>query len=253
MDFNIYITWTQDKVKVIILNKFSKIFNTQHTFWSWLIRCVNMKWIWLVLREIQSGHDSIHRRTDGWTDRQTDKVKPVYPPFNFIELRGIIKLKNIYIFGLLGEQPARASFLSPISGHVRTISANERRRLLFSHWLRSFSGALRQWIENGTWSHAWETREKHSSSWEWLPCCVWIKMPGSAFIKRDQLDPWIKDQLRNALLSTILSLQLPNFVSCGRACPSHMTQNLVTVGVKLLIGEWFLFDPWSMDQADLVW
>ena len=153
-----------------------KNLNTQHTFWSWLIRCVNMKWIWLVLREIQSGHDSIHRRTDGWTDRQTDKVKPVYPPFNFIELRGIIKLKNIYIFGLLGEQPARASFLSPISGHVRTISANERRRLLFSHWLRSFSGALRQWIENGTWSHAWETREKHSSSWEWLPCCVWIKM-----------------------------------------------------------------------------
>ena len=77
--------------------------------------------------------------------------------------------------------------------------------------------------------------------------------PGSAFIKRDQLDPWIKDQLRNALLSTILSLQLPNFVSCGRACPSHMTQNLVTKGTKLLIGECFLFDPWSMDQADLVW
>ena len=39
----------------------------------------------------------------------------------------------------------------------------------------------------------------------------------------------------------------------GRACPSHMTQNLVTVGVKLLTGEGFLFDPWSMDQADLVW
>ena len=34
-----------------------------------------------------------------------------------------------------------------------------------------------------------------------------IISPGSAFIKRDQLDPWIKDQLRNALLSTILSLQ----------------------------------------------
>ena len=83
--------------------------------------------------------------------------------------------------------------------------------------------------------------------------CVYQHITGSAFIKRDQLDPWIKDQLRNALLSTILSLQLPNFVSCGRACPSHMTQNLVTVGTKLLIGEWFLFDPWSMDQADLVW
>ena len=77
--------------------------------------------------------------------------------------------------------------------------------------------------------------------------------PGPSFIKPDQLDPWIKDQLINALLSTILSLQLPNFVSCGRACPSHRTQNLVTVGTKLLTGEWFSFDPWSMDQADLVW
>ena len=28
--------------------------------------------------------------TDGWTDRRTDKVKPVYPPFNFIEAGGII-------------------------------------------------------------------------------------------------------------------------------------------------------------------
>ena len=77
--------------------------------------------------------------------------------------------------------------------------------------------------------------------------------PGPSFIKPDQLDPRIKDQLRNALLSTILSLQLPNFVSCGRACPSHMTQNLVTVGAKLWTGEWFSFDPWSLDQADLVW
>ena len=76
---------------------------------------------------------------------------------------------------------------------------------------------------------------------------------GSAFIKQYQPDPWIKDELENALLSTILPIQLRNFVSCGRACPSHMTQNVVTVGVQLLIGEWFLFDPWSMDQADLVW
>ena len=77
--------------------------------------------------------------------------------------------------------------------------------------------------------------------------------PGSAFIKPDQRNPWIKDQLGNALLSTILHLQLPNFVSCGRDKPSHMTQNLVTVGVKLQAGEWFLFVPWSTDQADLVW
>ena len=57
--------------------------------------------------------------------------------------------------------------------------------------------------------------------------------PGSAFIKADQHNPWIKDQLGNALLSTISHLQLPNFVSCGRDKPSHMTQNLVTVGAKL--------------------
>ena len=50
---------------------------TRHTFWSCLIRCANMKWIRWVLLKIQSGHDSVHRQTDG----QTDKVIPVYPPF----------------------------------------------------------------------------------------------------------------------------------------------------------------------------
>ena len=55
----------------------------------------------------------------------------------------------------------------------------------------------------------------------------------SAFIKPDQLDPWIKDQIKIILLPTVSHLQLLNFVSCGRACPSHMTQNLVTVGAKL--------------------
>ena len=43
--------------------------------------------------------------------------------------------------------------------------------------------------------------------------------PGPSLIKPDQLDPWIKDQLGNILLSTISPLQLRNFVSCGRACP----------------------------------
>ena len=38
------------------------------------------------LLKIQSGHDSVHRRTDG----QTDKVIPVYPPINFVEAGGII-------------------------------------------------------------------------------------------------------------------------------------------------------------------
>ena len=48
--------------------------------------------------------------------------------------------------------------------------------------------------------------------------------PGPTFIKPDQRNPWIKDQLWNDLLSTILHLQLPNFVSCGRDKPSHMTK-----------------------------
>ena len=84
----------EDKVKVTNLNnlpkfqivEFSNKLYTWHTFWSCLIRCAKMKWIQWVLLKIQSGHDSVHRRTD----RQTDKVKPVYPPFNFFEAEGII-------------------------------------------------------------------------------------------------------------------------------------------------------------------
>ena len=76
---------------------------------------------------------------------------------------------------------------------------------------------------------------------------------GSAFIKPDQRNPWIKDQIKITLLPTISHLLLPNFVSCGRACPSHMTQNLVTVGAKLWTADRFIVDPWSMDYADPVW
>ena len=81
-------------------------------------------------------------------------------------------------------------------------------------------------------------------------CTIW---PGPTFIKPDQLDPWIKDQIKITLLPTISHLLLPNFVSCGRACPSHMTKNLVTVGAELWTTERFLVDPWSMDYADPVW
>ena len=81
----------------------------------------------------------------------------------------------------------------------------------------------------------------------------WHGAAGPTFIKPDQLDPWIKDQIKITLLPTISHLLLPNFVSCGRACPSHMTQNLVTVGAKLWTAERFLVDPWSMDYADPVW
>ena len=75
--------WKEDRVKITNLKNLPKfqIFKfwnkhyTRHTFWSCLIRCANMKWIRWILLKIQSGHDSVHRRTDG----QTDKVKPVYP------------------------------------------------------------------------------------------------------------------------------------------------------------------------------
>ena len=70
----------EDKVKVTNLKNSPKfqIFEfwnghyTRHTFLSCLIRCANMKWIRWVFLKIQSGHDSVHRRTDGQTDGQTD-------------------------------------------------------------------------------------------------------------------------------------------------------------------------------------
>ena len=65
---------------------------TRHTFWSCLIRCANMKWIQWVLLKIQSGDDSVHRRTDG----QTDKVIPVYPPIYFVEAGGFKKGNQCY-------------------------------------------------------------------------------------------------------------------------------------------------------------
>ena len=72
----------EDKVKVTNLKNSPKfqIFEfwhkhyTRHTFWSCLIRCANIKRIQWVLLKIQSGHDSVHRRTDGQGETNT-------PPF----------------------------------------------------------------------------------------------------------------------------------------------------------------------------
>ena len=68
----------QDKVKVTNLKKNAKHLEsckqTLHTFWSYLIRCLNMKWIRLILWKWRSGDDSVHRRTD----IRTDDVEPVY-------------------------------------------------------------------------------------------------------------------------------------------------------------------------------
>ena len=61
----------EDKVKITNLKnspkfqiyEFGNKHYMQHTFISCLIRCANMKWIQWVLLKIQSGHDSVHRRT----------------------------------------------------------------------------------------------------------------------------------------------------------------------------------------------
>ena len=69
----------------------------RHTVWRFLIGCVNMKWIQLVLWKLQSGQDFVHRRTDGWTDGQTDgRPETSIPPVNFVEARGMISV--IYLF-----------------------------------------------------------------------------------------------------------------------------------------------------------
>ena len=81
----------EDKFKVTNLKKSPKfqIFEfwnehyTGHTFLSCLIRCANMKWIWWVLLKIQSGHDSVHRRTDGQGDTSI-------PPFQLRWSGGIM-------------------------------------------------------------------------------------------------------------------------------------------------------------------
>ena len=71
--------------KIQIL-KFCEKPYTQHTFWSCLIRCVNMKWIQPELYMLQSGHGMRGRWTDGWTDG----VKAIYPPTTSL-CGGIIK------------------------------------------------------------------------------------------------------------------------------------------------------------------
>ena len=66
---------------------------TRHTFWSCLIRCANMKWIWWVLLKIQSGHDSVNRRTDRQTDRRTDgQGDTSIPPYQLRWSQGYNKI-----------------------------------------------------------------------------------------------------------------------------------------------------------------
>ena len=75
----------EDKFKqfakiIILINFLNK--HTQHTFWNSLISCANTKWIQQVLLKIQSGHDSVHRRTEGQGEISI-------PPFQLVEAKGI--------------------------------------------------------------------------------------------------------------------------------------------------------------------
>ena len=86
----------EDKVKVTNLKNSPKFqivefwngHYTRHTFWSCLIRCANMKWILWVLLKIQSGHDSVHR----WTDGQGDTS---IPHFQLRLSGGIITINSL--------------------------------------------------------------------------------------------------------------------------------------------------------------
>ena len=66
---------------------------------------------------------------------------------------------------------------------------------------------------------------------------------------------WSMDQGSNENHSPVkhFAPTVTKFCVTWEGKPSHVTQNLVTVGTKLWTAERFLVDPWSMDQADLVW
>ena len=78
-----------DEVKVINFGslEFCKNIYMRHIFWGCLIRCINMQWIQQLLLRIQSGYNSVHGRADN--------MKPVYPPFNFVEVG--VQLLGIFI------------------------------------------------------------------------------------------------------------------------------------------------------------
>ena len=116
----------EDKVKVTNLKNSPKfwIFEfwnkhyTRHTFWSCLIRCANMKWIRWVLLKIQSGHDSVHRRTDAQGETSI-------PPF---QLRWSGGYNNIVKCILKPEFPSFSchNYLPPISTLITIYKCGHR-------------------------------------------------------------------------------------------------------------------------------
>ena len=110
----------------------------RHTFWSCLIRCANMKWIWWVLLKIQSGHDSVHRRTDGQGDTSI-------PPFQLRWSGGTIMIFDLSVVLNLLSQTNHNSEVIWALWHSRTpapwlfvhqlIQANNKRNMEgLHHW-----------------------------------------------------------------------------------------------------------------------
>ena len=79
---------------------FWKKLYTWHTFWSCLIRYVNMKWIRRVLLKIQRGHHSVHR----WTDGQGEtNIPPSSREYDY----NINTSKGYWCQGIMGKCPAQ--------------------------------------------------------------------------------------------------------------------------------------------------
>ena len=62
---------------------------------------------------MQSGHDSVHRRTEG----KTEKGKSVYPPFNFIEA-GSINILPEYAITYCMDSLGKSFFIETLSKHL---------------------------------------------------------------------------------------------------------------------------------------
>ena len=75
---------------------FPKNSNTRHTSWSWLVRCVDLKWnLANILGDTERARFGL--QTDGRTDGQTDgRTKwNQYTPLNFVGEGYMLSLKNM--------------------------------------------------------------------------------------------------------------------------------------------------------------
>ena len=80
--------------KNFTMPKFYNGLCTRHTFWSCLIRCIDMKWIQRGFLKIQSGHDSVHRRMDG---QMNGLGETSITPLDFVEVsQWVIKFNCLF-------------------------------------------------------------------------------------------------------------------------------------------------------------